>query len=37
MVKVFAEGGSIKDALTKHYSYSVYYSDFAILLIVYVI
>lgn len=34
MVRVFTEGGSIKDTLTKHCSYSAY---FAILLIVYVI
>lgn len=37
MVKVFTDGGSIKDTLTKHNSYSVYYSYFAILLIVFVI
>ena len=36
LVKVLTEGGSIKDA-SKHYSYSVYYSYFAMLLIVNVI
>lgn len=37
VVKVLTEGGSIKDALTKHHSYSVCYSYFAIRLIVNVI